>query len=89
MDDAPDMKRAAAQRRWPRRLEALRANRARASAGGTDIVPNLKDGMYDTQHLVALTRAASECEYLREVRETSAAGRPLPASTRLAHSEVV
>ena len=36
-------------------VEALRANPgARLLAGGTDIVPNLKYGMYDTGHLVAL-----------------------------------
>jgi 4-hydroxybenzoyl-CoA reductase subunit beta len=36
-------------------VEALKAHPgARVLAGGTDIVPNLKYGMYDTQHLVAL-----------------------------------
>src|SRR6266436_4621709 len=49
-------------------VEALRANPgARVLAGGTDIVPNLKYGMYDTQHLVALRGLSSELRYLREL----------------------
>jgi 4-hydroxybenzoyl-CoA reductase subunit beta len=48
-------------------IEALRANQgARVLAGGTDIVPNLKYGMYDTQHLVALRGLSKELRYLRE-----------------------
>src|SRR5947207_10628451 len=48
-------------------VEALRANPgARVLAGGTDIVPNLKYGMYDTQHLVALRGLSKELRYLRE-----------------------
>ncbi|HUJ29424.1 MAG TPA: FAD binding domain-containing protein [Myxococcales bacterium] len=38
---------------------------ARLLAGGTDIVPNLKYGMYDTQHLVALRGLSRELRYLR------------------------
>src|SRR5207237_9132666 len=50
-------------------VEALRANPgARVLAGGTDIVPNLKYGMYDTRHLVALRGLSSELRYLREHR---------------------
>src|SRR5207237_2330852 len=50
-------------------VEALRANPgARVLAGGTDIVPNLKYGMYDTQHLVALRGLSSELRYVREDR---------------------
>jgi 4-hydroxybenzoyl-CoA reductase subunit beta len=48
-------------------VEALRANPgARVLAGGTDIVPNLKYGMYDTQSLVALRGLSRELRYLRE-----------------------
>jgi 4-hydroxybenzoyl-CoA reductase subunit beta len=48
-------------------VEALRANPgARLLAGGTDIVPNLKYGMYDTRHLVALRGLSHELRYLRE-----------------------
>ena len=50
-------------------VEALRANPgARLLAGGTDIVPNLKYGMYDTQHqsLVALRGLSRELRYVRE-----------------------
>src|SRR5438445_10913121 len=48
-------------------VEALRANPgARVLAGGTDIVPNLKYGMYDTRHLVALRGLSSELRYVRE-----------------------
>src|SRR2546423_7417312 len=47
-------------------VEALRANPgARVLAGGTDIVPNLKYGMYDTQHLVALRGLSRELRYVR------------------------
>jgi 4-hydroxybenzoyl-CoA reductase subunit beta len=38
---------------------------ARVLAGGTDIVPNLKYGMYETQHLVALRGLSSELRYVR------------------------
>jgi 4-hydroxybenzoyl-CoA reductase subunit beta len=38
---------------------------ARVLAGGTDIVPNLKYGMYDTQHLVALRGLSRELRYVR------------------------
>jgi len=49
-------------------VEALRANPgARVLAGGTDIVPNLKYGMYDTRHLVALRGLAGELRYARDV----------------------
>ncbi len=48
-------------------VEALRANPgARLLAGGTDVVPNLKYGMYDTQHLVALRGLSRELRYVRE-----------------------
>ncbi|HET7789095.1 MAG TPA: xanthine dehydrogenase family protein subunit M [Myxococcales bacterium] len=48
-------------------LEALRANPgARVLAGGTDLVPNLKYGMYDTGQLVALRGLSRELRYLRE-----------------------
>ena len=39
---------------------------ARVLAGGTDIVPNLKYGMYETQHLVALRGLSKELRYVRE-----------------------
>ena len=35
-------------------------------AGGTDIVPNLKYGMYDTTRLVALRGLSRELRYVRE-----------------------
>src|SRR5437764_10808949 len=38
---------------------------ARLLAGGTDIVPNLKYGMYETQHLVALRGLSKELRYVR------------------------
>lgn len=38
---------------------------SRVLAGGTDIVPNLKYGMYDTKHLVALRGLSSELRYVR------------------------
>ncbi len=48
-------------------VEALRAHPgSRVLAGGTDIVPNLKYGMYDTQHLVALRGLSKELRYVRE-----------------------
>lgn len=48
-------------------VEALRANPgARVLAGGTDVVPNLKYGMYDTHHLVALRGLSKELRYLNE-----------------------
>jgi 4-hydroxybenzoyl-CoA reductase subunit beta len=48
-------------------VEALRANPgARVLAGGTDIVPNLKYGMYETQQLVALRGLSKELRYVRE-----------------------
>ena len=39
---------------------------ARVLAGGTDIVPNLKYGMYETEHLVALRGLSKELRYVRE-----------------------
>ena len=41
---------------------------ARLLAGGTDVVPNLKYGMYDTQKLVALRGLSRELRYVREDR---------------------
>ena len=47
-------------------LEQLAAHPgARLLAGGTDIVPNLKYGMYETQHLVALRGLSRELRYVR------------------------
>src|SRR5205809_4756907 len=46
-------------------IEALQKHPgARVLAGGTDIVPNLKYGMYDTQHLVALRGLSKELRYV-------------------------
>jgi 4-hydroxybenzoyl-CoA reductase subunit beta len=39
---------------------------ARLIAGGTDIVPNLKYGMYETHNLVALRGLSRELRYVRE-----------------------
>ncbi len=47
---------------------------ARVLAGGTDLVPNLKYGMYDAGPLVALRGLSRELRYLRE--EVDEAGRP-------------
>jgi len=48
-------------------VEALRQNPgARVLAGGTDIVPNLKYGMYETRQLVALRGLSRELRYVRE-----------------------
>ncbi len=38
---------------------------ARVLAGGTDIVPNLKHGIYETEHLIALRGLSSELRYVR------------------------
>ena len=57
-------------------VEALRQNPgARVLAGGTDLVPNLKYGMYETRRLVALRGLSRELRYVRE----SAAGLSLGA----------
>src|SRR2546425_212019 len=70
-------------------VEALRANPgARVLAGGTDIVPNLKYGMYDTQHLVALRGLSSELRYLREVEGDLLLG-AMCTIDELARSEVM
>jgi 4-hydroxybenzoyl-CoA reductase subunit beta len=48
-------------------VEALRKHEgSRVLAGGTDIVPNLKYGMYETRHLVALRGLSSELRYVRK-----------------------
>src|SRR5438552_1655479 len=39
---------------------------ARVLAGGTDIVPNLKYGMYETRHLVALRGLSKELRFVTE-----------------------
>src|SRR2546429_2696364 len=45
-------------------VEALRANPgARVLAGGTDIVPNLKDGMDDPQHPAPLAGPPTRLRY--------------------------
>src|SRR5436853_3237220 len=68
-------------------VEALRANPgARLLAGGTDIVPNLKYGMYDTQHLVALRGLAKELRYVREESDALALG-ALCTIDQLAHDQ--
>ena len=41
---------------------------ARLLAGGTDLVPNLKYGMYDSCDLIALRGLSSELRYVREER---------------------
>ena len=70
-------------------VEALRANPgARLLAGGTDIVPNLKYGMYDTRHLVALRGLSRELRYVREESGDVLLG-ALCNIEELAHSEVV
>jgi 4-hydroxybenzoyl-CoA reductase subunit beta len=70
-------------------VEALRANPgARVLAGGTDIVPNLKYGMYDTHHLVALRGLSSELRYVREVAGDLTLG-AMCTVDELAGSEVV
>ena len=48
-------------------LDALSKNPgARVLAGGTDLVPNLKYGIYETRHLVALRGLSRELRYVRE-----------------------
>ncbi|GAC1340279.1 MAG: xanthine dehydrogenase FAD-binding subunit XdhB [Myxococcales bacterium] len=39
---------------------------ARVLAGGTDLVPNLKYGMYDSRRLIALRGLSAELRYVRE-----------------------
>src|SRR5207302_10599040 len=71
-------------------VEALRANPgARVLAGGTDIVPNLKYGMYDTQHLVALRGLSSELRYVREDRSGELRLGAMCSIDELGRSEVV
>jgi len=71
-------------------VEALRANPgARVLAGGTDIVPNLKYGMYDTQHLVALRGLSSELRYVREDRSGDLRLGAMCSIDELGRSEVV
>jgi 4-hydroxybenzoyl-CoA reductase subunit beta len=70
-------------------VEALREHPgARVLAGGTDIVPNLKYGMYDTQHLVALRGLSKELRYLRESPDELRLG-ALCTIDELAANEVV
>src|SRR5204863_3130903 len=70
-------------------VEALRAHPgARLLAGGTDIVPNLKYGMYDTHHLVALRGLSDELRYVREVGGDLMLG-AMCTIDQLAESEVV
>ena len=45
---------------------------ARVLAGGTDLVPNLKYGMYETEHLVALRGLSKELRYVRVMPASSA-----------------
>src|SRR5438309_8263968 len=71
-------------------VEALRANPgARVLAGGTDIVPNLKYGMYDTRHLVALRGLSSELPYLREHRSAERCLGAMCSIDELGRSELV
>src|SRR5437588_5527194 len=71
-------------------VEALRANPgARVLAGGTDIVPNLKYGMYDTRHLVALRGLSSELRYLREHRSGELCLGAMCSIDELGRSELV
>jgi 4-hydroxybenzoyl-CoA reductase subunit beta len=71
-------------------VEALRANPgARVLAGGTDIVPNLKYGMYDTQRLVALRGLSRELRYVRETPGGPFRLGALCTIDELAHSEVL
>ena len=70
-------------------VEALRAHPgARLLAGGTDIVPNLKYGMYDTHHLVALRGLSDELRYVREVGGDLVLG-AMCTIDQLAESELV
>jgi len=70
-------------------VEALRANPgARVLAGGTDIVPNLKYGMYDTQRLVALRGLSRELRYVREEGDVFKLG-ALCSIDELSRSELV
>jgi len=69
-------------------VEALRAHPgSRVLAGGTDIVPNLKYGMYDTQHLVALRGLSQELRYVRDGGDLRLGA--LCTIDELAHDELV
>jgi 4-hydroxybenzoyl-CoA reductase subunit beta len=69
-------------------VEALRAHPgSRVLAGGTDIVPNLKYGMYDTQHLVALRGLSKELRYVRDGGDLRLGA--LCTIDELAHDELV
>src|SRR5437588_1933516 len=71
-------------------VQALREHPgARVLAGGTDIVPNLKYGMYDTQHLVALRGLSSELRYVREDRSGDLRLGAMCSIDELGRSEVV
>ena len=47
---------------------------ARVLAGGTDLIPNLKYGMYETGHLVALRGLSAELRYARRTGDGVALG---------------
>lgn len=70
-------------------VEALKAHAgARVLAGGTDIIPNLKYGMYETQHLIALRGLSKELRYAREDSQGLALG-ALCSIDELSQSELV
>jgi len=71
-------------------VDALRAHPgARVLAGGTDIVPNLKYGMYDSRHLVALRGLSRELRYVREEPSRELRLGALCTVDELAESELV
>src|SRR5258706_4890252 len=70
-------------------VEALKSHPgARVLAGGTDIVPNLKYGMYDTEHLVALRGLSKELRYVRSEADGLRLG-ALCSIDELAHDDVI
>ncbi|MCA1828199.1 MAG: FAD binding domain-containing protein [Myxococcales bacterium] len=69
-------------------VEALQKHPgSRVLAGGTDIVPNLKYGMYDTQHLVALRGLSKELRYVRLQNDLHLGA--LCTIDQLAHDETI
>jgi 4-hydroxybenzoyl-CoA reductase subunit beta len=54
-------------------------DKARIVAGGTDVLPNMKHGLFDPEHVVSISRLAE----LRGIRLDAAAGRPGAATELL------
>jgi CO/xanthine dehydrogenase FAD-binding subunit len=56
-------------------LLAAHPGRARLIAGGTDLMPNMKHGLFTPEHLIALRRSRS-CTASRSATASSSSARP-------------